>query len=176
MIAKKETKFKYTLTNSYKIDLIYYINSHQKDFAELIKLSVSDEQPYSWRAAWLLWSCMDTNDKRISRHTKKIIEVLPNRQDNQQRELLMVLQKMELRAENEGRLFDICTKIWKTVNKNPSLRYNAFKTMIKISKKHPDLLTEIKSMTDLYFMDNLTDNLKKSIFKLLSIKNVKYDL
>lgn len=151
--------------------MISYVNAHQDVFPELIKLAVSDKQPYSWRAAWLLWSCMDKNDIRIYSHIKEIIEVLPKRQDNQQRELLMVLQRMELNTDNEGRLFDICSKIWGKVTKNSSLRFHAFKTMIATSKKYPDLSNEIKLLTDDYYMDNLTDNLKKSIFKLMTYKN-----
>jgi len=114
----KETNLEYTLTNMYKDDLISYIASHQDDFPELIKLSISDKKPYSWRAAWLLWSCMNNNDKRIRRHIKMIIDILPNRQDSQQRELLMVLQRMELDSKYEGQLFDSCTKIWENINKN----------------------------------------------------------
>jgi hypothetical protein len=167
MTDDKETNLEYTITNSYKDDLISYIASHQEDFPELIKLSISDKQPYSWRAAWLLWSCMDNNDKRIRRHIKKIIDILPNRQDSQQRELLMVLQRMELDTKYEGWLFNSCTKIWENINKNPSLRFHAFKIMVAISKKYPDLSNEIKLLTDIYYTDGLTDNVKKSIFKLL---------
>lgn len=166
-----ETNLEHMLINSYKVDLIAYIKAHQVDFPELIKLAISDKQPYSWRAAWLLWSCMDKNDERIRRHTKKIIGILPDRQDNQQRELLMVLQRMELNTENEGRLFDICTKIWEKVNKSSSLRVNAFKIMVAISKKYSDLSNELKFLTDTYYMDCFTDNIKKSIFKLLTDKN-----
>lgn len=167
----KETNLEYTLMNMYKDDLISYIASHEDDFSELIKLSISDKQPYSWRASWLLWSCMDNNDKRIRRYIKRIIDILPNRQDNQQRELLMVLQRMELDSKHEGPLFDSCTKIWENINKNPSLRYHAFKTMVAISKKHPDLSNEIKLLSEAYFTDNLTENVKKSILKLVSVFN-----
>jgi len=167
----KETKLEYALTNSYKDDLISYIKSHQIYFSELIKLSISDKQPYSWRAAWLLWSCMDNNDKRIRRYISKIIDILPDRQDNQQRELLMILQRMELHTKHEGQLFESCAKIWGNVNKNTSLRCNAFKIMIALSKKYPDLLNEIHSLTDTYYTDNVTDNVKKSIAKLMTTKN-----
>lgn len=172
----KETNLEYTLTNLYKNDLISYIASHQEDFPELIKLSISNKQPYSWRAAWLLWSCMDNNDKRIRRHIKSIINILPNRQDSQQRELLMVLQRMELDSKHEGKLFDSCTKIWENINKNPSLRFHAFKIMVAISKKYPDLSSEIELLTDAYYTNNLTDNVKKSIFKLMTNDNKKYGL
>lgn len=171
MTDHKETNLEYTLTNLYKGNLISYMASHQDDFPELIKLSISDKQPYSWRAAWLLWSSMDNNDKRIRKHLKMIIDILPNRHDSQQRELLMVLHRMELDSKYEGPLFDSCTKIWENINKHPSLRFHAFKKMVAISKNHPDLSSEIKLLTDAYYTENLTDNVKKSIFKLMTNDN-----
>jgi hypothetical protein len=163
-----ETKLEFILTNSYKAEMISYLKSHPEDFDEAIKLAISDKQPYSWRASWLLWSCMDKNDKRIRRHKHKIINILPNRQDNQQRELLMVLQRMALDSKYEGKLFDTCTKIWGNINKNPSLRFHAFKIMVNISKKHPDLSNELWLLTDSFYTDNLTENVKKSIFNLIT--------
>lgn len=161
-----ETKLEYLLTNSHKSEMISYMKSHPEDFNEAIKLSLSDNQPYSWRAAWILWSCMDRNDKRIRRYVKKIIDILPDRKDSQQRELLMILQRMELNNEYEGQLFDVCTKIWGEINKNPSLRYNAFKVLVTIAKKHPELSNEIKFLTESYYTNSLSDSVKKSIFRL----------
>lgn len=161
-------KIEHLLTNSLKAEMIAYMESHPEDFTEVIKLTIADKQPYSWRASWLLWSCMDKNDKRVSKYLKKIIDILPERKDNQQRELLMILQRMELNEEYEGKLFDSCTKIWEQIGKNPSLRYNAFKTLVTISKKHPDLSPEIKTLTESYYTDTLSDSVKKSITKLMN--------
>jgi hypothetical protein len=36
--------------------LISYLSAHPEYFEEAITLAISDKQPYSWRAAWLLWS------------------------------------------------------------------------------------------------------------------------
>ncbi len=161
-----ETKLEHLLTKSHKADMIVYLKSHPKDFTEAIKLAIADKQPYSWRASWLLWSCMAKNDKRVIKYLKRIIDILPERNDNQQRELLMILQRMELNDEYEGQLFDSCTKIWEQVGKNPSLRHHAFKTLVAISKKHPDLSREIKTLTESYYTDNLSESVKKSITKL----------
>ncbi len=163
----QKTSLEYLLLNSYKSDLIAYIELHPEDFEELVELSVSDKQPYSWRAAWLLWSCMANNDKRIHKYIKKIIEILAYRNDNQQRELLMILQRMAISTAYEGRLFDLCINIWTNINKNSSLRFNAFKIMYAISKKYPELSSEIKLMTDDCYTGNLSDNVKKSIHKIL---------
>ena len=67
-----ETALENILTSSYKAEMISYINTHPNDFEEAIELAVSNKQPYSWRAAWLLWSCMEKNDPRIQVHLKKI--------------------------------------------------------------------------------------------------------
>jgi hypothetical protein len=147
--------------------MIAYLESHPESFSEAIKLAVADKQPYSWRASWLLWSCMSKNDKRLRKYLKKIIDILPERKDNQQRELLMILQRMELETKYEGQLFDACTRIWEQTGKNPSLRYNAFKVLVSISKNHPGLIREIKSLTKPQYTDGLSASVKKSINKLL---------
>ncbi|MCA4900327.1 MAG: hypothetical protein ACK514_02495 [Bacteroidota bacterium] len=71
MTKNIETKLEHLLTSSHKAEMIDYMESHPGDFTELIKLAIADKQPYSWRAAWLLWSCMDKNDKRVRKYLKK---------------------------------------------------------------------------------------------------------
>jgi len=146
--------------------MISYVKSRPLNFAEVIKLAISDKQPYSWRAAWVLWACMEKNDKRVRRHIKKIIEAITSKKDNQQRELLMVLLRVELNAAYNGRVFDICSKIWTDIGKNPSLRYNALKLMVGISKNYPDLSKEIHSLAESRYTDMLSGSVKKSIFRL----------
>ncbi|MCK5207176.1 MAG: hypothetical protein KAQ62_18010 [Cyclobacteriaceae bacterium] len=163
-----ETTLEYILTNSYKADMISYLESHPDDFEEAIRLAISDKQPYSWRAAWLLWSCMDKNDQRIKSYIKDIINTLTSKNDDQQRELFIILQQMELEEEYEGILFNICVNVWEKVNKKPSVRYNAFKLIIKIVKKHPDLSHEVIFLTQNQYMDSLSDTVKKSISKMIT--------
>ena len=167
MTEQEETNLEHTLINSQKDDWVSYIATHPKEFSELIQLSISDKQPYSWRASWLLSSCMDNNDQRVKRHIHKIIEIVPARQNSQQRALLKVLQRMEIEPKYEGQLFEICTKIWQNIKNNPSLRFQSFKILVVISNKHLSLKSELKLLTDDYYTGNLSDILKKSIFKLI---------
>ena len=60
-----ETALEHILTSTYKDEMIAYLNTHPEDFEEAITLALSDKQPYGWRSAWLLWSCMEENDRRI---------------------------------------------------------------------------------------------------------------
>jgi len=129
-----ETALEQILTNSYKAGMISYLAAHPEDFDELIKLAISDKRRYSWRAAWLLWSCMEKNDRRIKRYVKNIIETIPGKADNQQRELLIVLQQMDINEEFEGLLFNHCVTIWEKITKKPSVRCNAFKMIVRLPK------------------------------------------
>ena len=163
-----QSKLEYILTNSHKAEMIAYLKSTPGDFDEAIHLALSDKQPYSWRAAWLLWACIEKNDPRIQKHIEKIIEILPKRGDNQLRELLIILQQMELNDSYEGKLFDICVSIWKRIEKQSSVRYHAFKTLIKIAKKHPDLTQEIKLLAESHYMNTLSAGVKRSLLKMMS--------
>jgi hypothetical protein len=167
-----ETALEWKLTNSYKADLISYLVAHPEDFEEAIKLAIADKQPYSWRAAWLLWSCMEENDPRIQGYLKKIIDTISDKNDDQQRELLIILQKMEINEELEGLLFNHCVTVWEKTGKKPSVRYNAFKIIVKIGKKHPVLFHEIGFLIQDQFMDSLSPTVRRSISRML--KKIKY--
>ncbi len=162
-----ETSLEWILTNSYKADMISYLSIHPEDFEELIKLAISDKQPYSWRAAWLLWSCMEENDKRIQVYVEPIIDIISYRRDNQQRELLKILHLMEMNEKLEGLLFNHCVSVWEKINKRPSVRFNAFKVLVKIVKKHPDLFHEISILTQYQYIDSLSPAVKKSVSEML---------
>ncbi len=163
-----KTELEYILTNSYKAEMISYLKSHPEDFTEAIELAIADKQPYSWRAAWLLWSCMDKNDQRIHKYLGSIIDSLPTKSDEQLRELFMILQRMELSDDYEGKIFEICVNTWEKIGKQPSVRYNAFKLMIKIMKKHPELYKDLTYLTESQYTDSLSDTVKKSILKMIA--------
>lgn len=146
--------------------MISYLTAHPEDFEEAIKLAISNKQPYSWRAAWLLWSCMGKNDSRIKGYVKKIIDTISDKTDDQQRELFIILQQMDINEEFEGVLFNHCVTVWEKINKKPSVRFNAFKIIVKIVKKHPYLSREIIFLTQNQYLDSLSPAAKKSIVKM----------
>jgi len=162
-----ETALEYILTNSNKDGMISYMDAHPEDFEEAIKLAIANKQPYSWRAAWLLWSCMKENDQRVQKYIKRIIDSIPTKIDNQQRELFIILQKMVLNEDYEGILLDICVNVWQKINKKPSVRFNAFKLIVKIAKKYPELSHEIGLLTQDQYLESLSSTVNKSIFKMI---------
>jgi len=166
-----ETEVEKILTSTYKDGMISYVSKNPECFGELMDLSLADKQPYSWRAAWLVWSCMEKNDKRIRKYVKDIIKVLPERKDGQLRELLKILEQMEIDEELEGLLFDHCVKVWLKIEKRPSVRFNAFKILVKITHRYPELAKEVILLTRNQYMASLSPCVNKSVNKM--IKDIK---
>jgi hypothetical protein len=162
-----QSSLKQVLISSYKIEMISFMDSHPECFDEAIKLAISDEPVFAWRAAWLLWSCMKENDKRIKRYVKDITSIITTKGDNHQRELLKILLLMELNDKDESFLFDYCITIWKEINKKPSVRHNAVKFLVKTAKKHPELAHEIICLMQDQYLDSLSPGAKKSVCKMV---------
>ena len=147
--------------------MIQYLSGHPKSFEEAVQLALADKQPYSWRAAWLLWSCIEENDSRIKAHTRSFIECMVGKSDGHQRELLKILYLMDIDEEFEGILFEHCISIWEKINKQPSVRFNAFKIIVKISRNYPELSREIRFLTQDHYMDTLSKGIRHSLMRMI---------
>ncbi|MFT4849928.1 MAG: hypothetical protein ACI83B_002476 [Sediminicola sp.] len=162
-----ETELEYLLTHSHKAEMISVMNAHPEYYDEAIDLAVANKQPYSWRAAWLLWSIIDENDSRILKHILKILHNIKNKSNVHQRELIKILLEMHLDEEQNGYLYDLCVSIWKQVEKKPSVRFTAFRGVLKIAHTYPDLTNELLLLTQEKYMESLSPGVKKSILKMV---------
>lgn len=165
-----QTKLQHILTTTRKAEMVAFIKAEPAAFDEAIQLALTGERPFSWRAAWVLWACMEENDPRIKPHLKSFIELLPQKPYNEQREFLMILQRMDISGDDEGLLFDTCVRIWEKLGLQTSVRHNALKMMAKIAKKHPELKQELKLLTEPHYLDSLSDGVRRSVAKILSVK------
>lgn len=163
-----ETELEKVLMSFNKTDMVAYLSSHPKSFEEAVHLAIADKQPYSWRAAWLLWSCMDENDIRIRDYIRSIIGCIREKRGGHQRELIKILYQMDIDEEFEGILFDHCISIWEKINKQPSVRYHAFRMIIKISRKYPELSQEIGFLLQDHYLDTLSGGIKHSLRKMIN--------
>ncbi|HSV89185.1 MAG TPA: hypothetical protein VLH61_11140 [Bacteroidales bacterium] len=168
----KQTRLKYILANSYKAGIISYMKAHPKDFDEAVNIAIADVPNYSWRAAWLVGCCMKDNDPRVQAWLETIIDKLPTKRDGHLRELLRIIQRMELNEVYEGKVFGICVNCWENTANNQSARYNAFKLIVKILKKHPDLWKEIIFLTEPKYLDTFTSGVRKSISNIVAVFNM----
>lgn len=161
------SELEHILTSSYKEGMIAFLKTHPEYFDEAVRLAIEDRPLYSWRAAWLLWSCIENNDRRVRPHIKKIISSLENKNDGHQRELLKILLCMELSKDQEAYLFDKCLYIWEQINKRPSVRYTAFRFILKAAKRHPNLAREIDYLVSDQYMNSLSPGVRRSLLRMI---------
>ncbi len=161
-----ESELQQVLINSCKAGMISFMDSHPDAFDEAIKLALGDEHPFCWRAASLLWSCMKDNDQRMKPYVKKIMSSLSAKDEGHQRELLKILFRMNLNEKQESYLFDVCMSLWEQINSQSSVRHNAFRYIVKMAKKYPELSNEINFLTQNRYMETLSPGARKSVYKM----------
>ena len=153
-----------------KEEMISFMNKHPFQFEKTINVALTDNQPQAWRAAWLLGHCMNKDDHRIQARIKAIIEAIGTKKDGHQRELLKILEKMNINEDHEGALFDVCMTIWESINKSPSVRIVAFRILAETAKKYPELNKEIEFFTQNHYTETLSPGI------LHSFVNIKKEL
>ena len=166
-----ETQLKHILARRRKSEMVEFMTNHPESFDQAMELVLENEENFSWRAAWLVAGVMEKNDQRVRPFIQKIIEVLPDREDGYQRELLKILLKMELDEDFESLLFDISVTLWEQVRKQSSVRYYAFQGMMKVVEKYPELKNEVLSLTQPHFVNALSPGVRKGIYKKLNELN-----
>ncbi len=173
MSTKKElqnkdlTELERVLIDSYKDGMVAYVNSGPTEFDELIELTLTNKQPFSWRAAFILSTVMNRNDTRVSKHIVDIIDAIDGKPDGHKRELLKILLRLELDEEQESRMIDLCINLWKELDAKPTVRFYAFRMLMNIAEKYPDLGTEIRLLTNDLYMDSLSQGIRRVIEKRL---------
>jgi len=151
-----------------KQKLVSFLEKHPELFEETVEVSLSDEQPQAWRAAWLIFHYMEKNDSRLIPFIDHILSCISNKGDGHQRELLKVLNKMELSEDQEGILFDRCLTIWEEIHKSPSVRGTAFQTLLRIVEKYPELKCELEHLTQDHYTKSLSPGIRNSFEKMIN--------
>ncbi len=147
--------------------IINQLNNNKKEFESFFLFSISDEEPLAWRAAWLIRDCLIKNDERLVGKGLMITKAIKGKSDGHQRELLKNLTYIVLDEDFEGYLFDECMTIWETLACIPSTRITAFKTMMRIAEKYPELKQDLKLLTGPEYTENLTPGIAASLRKEL---------
>ena len=155
--------------------LITFLDDNPELFEQTVKISLGNVQPQSWRAAWLIGNYIVKNDSRLTRHVNSMISNIAGKGDGHQRELLKILNLMELTEDQEGILFDISLSIWENIHKSPSVRGTAFQTMLSIVGKYPELKHELEPFTQAHYTETLSPGIKNSFYKLIRSENLGSD-
>lgn len=147
-----------------KEGLLNYLHENPNSFLTLLELSLSN-LPEAWRASWLIGHTMEKNDERIQSSIHIMIDSLLQLKEGHQRQTIIILLKMFLNDEQEGKLFDSCLTIWENIKIIPSTRITAMKFILKTVKKFPDLKQEVKLWTQDMYLDSLSPGIKNVLLK-----------
>lgn len=159
------------LLTSHKKSLLEEVAAHPEYRDQLLDLLLNAENPLAWRAGWLLFDCTPPNDPLILPKIDHIIDILPQKMQSQQRELLKLLFKMDLTEHQMGRVFNIASSFWLNPKKQPSVRMYSFRWMLKIAEVHKELLPEVLLLAESPQTQNLSPGVKHSVGLLL--KNLR---
>lgn len=136
-------------------------------FGHVLEIGFQDDPAISWRAIWCLRHCVEINDQRISQNSKRIINNLNSKHEGLKRESLKLLELIHLEESEESSLFDHCIFEWQNINNKPALRITAFKIMVSIAEKYPDLFIEIEVYMQKRYYNQLSPGIQKTYFKIV---------
>lgn len=163
------TSFEIALSSARSKDEIQqYMEHHPESFEEALLVVLDNRHPFAWRAAWLLYELMEEKDKRIRRKVPQLIRLLPEMNHSLQREVLKILFRTEITEEEEGPLFNHCSAIWKNLKKQAAARYYAYRMLLIIAGRHPELLFEVKALAIPEYVETLSPGIRKSFTSLVA--------
>tara|TARA_R110002050_G_scaffold300722_2_gene471891 strand:- start:32120 stop:32629 length:510 start_codon:yes stop_codon:yes gene_type:complete len=141
------------------------ITKDANKFGDLIKIALENHAPASWRAAYICNHQTIANDPLLLPYLAQIIAEIPTKKDGHQRELLRLALKMDVNENLEGKLFDTSVTIWESVEKSPSARMIAFKVIVKIASKYPEMKSEVAFLTQDHYLDSLSPGIRRSMLR-----------
>jgi hypothetical protein len=148
--------------------MIDYVRQHPEAMIQLLEMALDDDCKYTWRASWLIWSCMEKDDKSVKKILPLIIERLNFVSASQQREYLKIIYLMEIEDEYCAVLYDKAVLIWSKITNPPAVRFNAFKIMLKLLNKYPELKEEFEYLIQDHYLEDLSPGVMHSIQKLIN--------
>ena len=128
-----------------KVEAIEEINSGL--FQQTLDFALEDH-PRSWKAAWLLNQVVSKYSSDIKTNDIRICKSIPEKRSNQQRELLRLLENVEITSNNEGYIFDAALSCWEDLKAQSATRMVGFRLMLKIATKHEELLQEVENLME----------------------------
>ncbi len=156
------------LSKLFKEDVFKFMQEYPKEFESILELSITDDKPICWRAAWVIQNFMERDDQRVRPYVDLMLEIIPQKEDGHQLELLKVLSNMNLDDDRQSILYDECVTIWESVRKKPGTRYIAFLQMAKMVEKYPELIQEIHAVTQPQHINTLSPGVKQGVLRTLA--------
>ena len=139
----------------------------EKRIERMLNLAISNDADFSWRAAWLIGKFAQSKNEILKPYYLRIINAIEGKDSGHQRELLKLVINKSLTDEEEGRLFEVCIRIWKDIHKKPGTRSYAFQCIDNITTIYPELRNELMGLFGPEYLETLSPAIRKTILMKL---------
>jgi hypothetical protein len=135
------------LRSKHQVDkLIRWIGTDSKRFAQLMRLFLLNDQDISRRSAWVVGHCCERHPDLAKPWLKVMIKKMqePGIHSAIQRNVLRVLQYVEIPASLKGTVANICFNFISDTKAAVAPQAFAMTVLANIAVKKPDLLKELR--------------------------------
>jgi len=126
--------------------IVDYIGDDPFLFKELMDNFLGDTYRVSQRAAWAVSNCIELHSELVRPYYKRLLSQL-ERVDSHvavRRNVVRLLQFVDVPARYRGRVFDICYKLFADAGEPVAIRVFSMTVAAQIAKGKPELLDELR--------------------------------
>jgi len=126
--------------------LIRWVGTNAKRFAQLMNLFLHGDQDISRRSAWVIGHCCERNPELAKPWLKTMIKKMqePNMHNAIQRNVMRILQYVEIPSSLKGKVTNICFDFISDTKTAIAPQAFAMTVLANIAKKESDLLKELR--------------------------------
>ncbi|MFZ5940121.1 MAG: hypothetical protein ACOYXB_06065 [Bacteroidota bacterium] len=123
--------------------IISEIGSSQENFDELVSLMIFEDDPVSWRAAWVADYCDEACPGLATRHLPALIRQLPKKSDGFRRSCLRMISRHKVGPKEQGRLADLCFNWMVTETVPVAIKVHCMQILANLTQQYPELTGEL---------------------------------
>jgi len=128
--------------------IVGFVGDDSERFAELMRLFVGPSYRVSQRAAWAVSICIERHPTLVKPHYGTLFKQL-EREDAHvavKRNVLRLLQFVDIPKRYQGRVFDACYNLFADVTEPVAVRCFSMTVAVNIAKDSPELMAELKAV------------------------------
>ena len=125
--------------------IVKYVSNDPKKFAELVNVFLAGPYRVTQRISWPLSCCIEQNTTLIHPHLAKILKYVqrPDVHDAVKRNVVRLLQFIDIPRKNQGVAADICFKFFNDSKEPIAVRVFSMTVLANLAKEIPELKNEL---------------------------------
>ncbi len=122
-----------------------YIGNNPSRFSKLVEVFLAGPYRVTQRGAWPLSVCVEQNPKLIQPHLNKVLIYIkqPNIHDAVKRNVVRLLQFIQIPKSLQGKAANICFDLFRNYNEPVAVRVFSMTVLANLAKELPELKNEL---------------------------------